>query len=157
MGGYAQYLVPNPMALNPHKGIYPYATNPYPGMPYDGSGMNFNPNPFTQSTQNPFAQTKLPFLANLEFIDLSKLKNDPIWHHFDWPSIPTKIPTDIPKFDGKIGEDPANHITTYHMWCVSNSFLDDSLKLQIFPHTLTGNMAKWFIELPITSFYDFQS
>ena len=113
--------------------------------------------PYPQNTQNPFAPTKLPFLATLELPDLSKLTNDPIQHHPAWPPVPVKIPTDIPKFDGKTGEDPANHITTYHLWCVSNSFLDDSIKLQLFPRTLIGNVAKWFIELPSTAFFDFQS
>jgi len=100
---------------------------------------------------------KLPFLSTLELPDLSKLMNDPIWHHPAWPLVPIKIPTDIPKFDGKTGEDPANHITTYHLWCVSNWFLDDSIKLWLFPRTLTGNVTKWFIKLPFASFFDFQS
>ena len=64
---------------------------------------------------------------------------------------------DIPKFNEKIGEDPANHITTYHLWCISNSFLDDSIKLRLFPRTLTDNATKWFIELSSASFFDFQS
>lgn len=68
-----------------------------------------------------------------------------------------KIPTNILKFDGKSGEDPTNHITTYHIWCVSNSFLDDSVKLWLFPGTLTGNAPKWFIELSVASFFNFQS
>lgn len=80
MGGYAQY--PNQMGPNPQQGMYPYANNPYSGMPYGGSGMNVNQYPFNQSTQNPFAPTKLPFLATLELLDLSKLTNDPIRHHF---------------------------------------------------------------------------
>ena len=129
MGGYVQYHVPNLMTQNPHQGMYPYATNAYIGMPYGSSRMNANPNPFTQSTHNTFSPTKLPFLATLEFPNLPKFTNDPIQHHFAWPPVPLKIPTDIPKFDGKTGEDPANHITTIHLWCVSNSFLDDSIKL----------------------------
>jgi hypothetical protein len=126
-------------------------------MRYGGSRMNVNQYPFNQSTLNLFSLTKLPFLATLELPDLSKLMNDPIWHHFAWSPVPVKIPTDIPKFDGKIGEDPANHITTYHLWCVSNYFLDDSIKLQLFPKTLTGNATKWIIELPAASFFDLQS
>ena len=157
MGGYQQYPIPNMMTLNPHHGMYPYVINPYTGMPYGRFGRNVNPNPFTQSTQNPFSPTKLLFLATLEFPNLAKSTNDPIQHHFAWPSIPTKIPTEIPKFDGKTGDDPTNHMTTYHLCCVSNSFLDDSLKMQLFPHTLTRNAAKWFIELLAASFYDFQS
>ena len=88
---------------------------------------------------------------------MSKLTNNPIRHHFAWPPVPVKILTDIPKFNGKTGEDPSNHITTYHLWCVSNSFLDDSIKLRLFSMTLTDNTVKWFIELSSTSFFDFQS
>ena len=78
-------------------------------------------------------------------------------HHPAWPLVPVKIPTDIPKFEGKMRDGPASHITTFHLWCVSNSMLDDSIKLHLFPHTLTRNAAKWFIELPTSSFCDFGS
>ena len=137
--------------------MYPYVNNPYFGMPYGGFGLNANRYPFNQPTQNSFAPTKLQFLETLELPDLSKLTNNSIRHHFAWPPVPIKIPTDIPKFDGKTGEDPTNHITTYHLWCVSNSFLDDSIKLWLFPRTLTGNAMKCFIELPTASFFDFQT
>jgi len=129
----------------------------YTGMPYGGSGIYGTQYPYNQNTQNPFAHTKLPFLASLEFPNLSKLTNEPIQHHPAWPPVPVKIPTDIPKFDGKNGEDPANHITTYHLWCVYNSFLDESIKLWLFPRTLTRNATKWFIELLSAAFFDFQS
>ena len=102
-------------------------------MPYDGFGLYVNQYPYNQTTQNPFSPMKLPFLATLELPNLSKLTNDPIRHHFAWPPVPVKIPVDISKFNGKTGEDLANHITTYHLWCISNSFLDDSIKLQLFP------------------------
>ena len=141
------------MGPNPQQGMYPYANNPYPRMPYGGFGMNVNQYPFNQTTQHPFALTKLSFLATLELRDLSKLTNDPIWHHFVWPPAPVKIPTDILMFDGKTRKDPTNHITTYHMWCVSNSFLDDSIKLWLFPRTLTGNVVKWFIKLLVASLF----
>ena len=137
--------------------MYLSMNKPYPRMPYGGSGLNANQYPFNQPTQNPFTPTKLPFLETLELPNLSKLKNDPIQHYFAWPLVPVKIPIDIPMFDGKTGEDPANHITTYHLWCVSNSFLDDSIKLWLFPRTLTGSAAKLFTELPDASFFDFQS
>lgn len=79
MGGYAQYL--NQMGPIPQYGMYPYANNPYLGMSYGGFGMNVNRYPFNQSTQNPFALTKLPFIATLQFLELSKLTNGPIQHH----------------------------------------------------------------------------
>jgi hypothetical protein len=27
------------------------------------------------------------------------------------------LQSDMPKFDGKSGEDPSMHIMTYHLWC----------------------------------------
>jgi hypothetical protein len=145
------------MGQYPQQGMYQQLNQFYTGMPHGGSGIYGTQYPYNQNTQNPFAPTKLPFLATLDLPDLSKLTNDPIWHHLAWPPVPVKIPTDIPKFDGKTGENPTNHITTYHLWCVSNSFLDDSIKLWLFPRTLIGNTAKWFIELPSAIFSDFQS
>lgn len=137
--------------------MYPYANNPYFGMPCGGYRLNANQYPFNQPTQNLFAPTKLPFLTTLELPDLSNLTNDPIRHYFAWPLVSVKIPTNILKFDGKTRVDPVNHITMYHLWCVSNSFLDDSIKLRLFPRTFIGNAAKWFIELPTASFFDFRS
>ena len=44
-----------------------------------------------------------------------KLKNDPILHNPYWPPVPTKIPSDFPKFKGKSEEDPQAHVMTYHL------------------------------------------
>ena len=126
-------------------------------MPHGGFGIYGTQYPYNKNTQNPFAPTKLPFLATIELLDLSKLMNDPIQHHPAWPPVLVKIPIDILKFNRKTGEDLANHITTYHLWCISNSFLDDSIKLWLFPRTLIGNAVKWFIELPSAAFFNFQS
>lgn len=145
------------MGQNTQQRMYPYANQTYSEMPYGGSRLYANQYPYNQPTQNLFTPTKLPFLVTLELLDLSKLTNNPIRYHFAWHPILVKILTDILKFDGKTGEDPANHITTFHLWCVFNSFLDDSIKLRLFPRTLSGTAAKWFIELPATSFFDFQS
>ena len=57
---------------------------------------------------------QLPFLATLDLPDLSKLINDPIRHNPSWPPILVKLPSDIPKFDGKQGEDPRNYVMTFH-------------------------------------------
>ena len=121
------------------------------GGTYGPFGLN-SMSPFNQIS---FGNTPLPFLATLELPDLSKLINDPILHNPTWPSVPINIPTDIPKFEYKMVDNPSSHITSYHLWCVSNSMLDDSIKLHLFPHTLTGNATKWFIELPTSSFHDF--
>ena len=87
-------------------------------------------------------QHKSPFLATLNLPDLSCLTNDPILHLPHWPAIPTKLPSDIPKFDGRPGEDPSTHVITFHLWCSSNSLVDDLIKLHLFQCTLTGAAAK---------------
>ena len=74
--------------------------------------------------------------------------NDPVAHDPAWPAIPTKIPLDIPKFKGKPGEDLSEHVTTFHLWCSSNSLHEDSIRLRLFQCTLTGPAMKWYIELP---------
>ena len=75
---------------------------------------------------------QLPFLATLDLRDLSKLINDPIQHNPLWPPISVKLPLDIPKFYGKQGEDLWNHVMNFHLWCSSNSLMDDSIRLQLF-------------------------
>ena len=74
----------------------------------------------------------LPFMASLNLPDLAWLTNDPICHHPQWPPIPTKLPSDISKFEGKVGEDPQNHIMSFHLWCSSNSIVDNSVQLSLF-------------------------
>jgi hypothetical protein len=110
-----------------------------------------------QSHQYPQVNRKLPFLATLDLPDLSRILNDPIRHSPQWPAIPAKLPSDIPKFDGKAGEDPNNHVMTFHLWCSSNSLMDDSIRLRLFQRTLTGAAAKWYIELPRGFFSDFNT
>jgi hypothetical protein len=100
---------------------------------------------------------QLPFLSTLDLPDLSRILNDPIRHSPQWPAILAKIPSDIPKFDGKVGEDPNNHVMTFHLWCSSNSLMDDSIRLRLFQRTLTGAAAKWYIELPRGFFSDFNT
>jgi hypothetical protein len=50
------------------------------------------------------SQPRLPFLATVNLPDLSKLMNDPVSHDSTWPPVPTKLPSDIPKFEGENGE-----------------------------------------------------
>jgi hypothetical protein len=71
--------------------------------------------------------------------------------------IPTKLPYDIPKFDGKLGEDPNNHVMNFHLWCSSNSLMEDSICLCLFQRKLMGSIAKWYIEFPRGSFQYFNS
>jgi hypothetical protein len=117
-------------------------------------GGGSNPYNFQQKW-NPVPPPKIPFLATLNFPNLSKLINDPIRHSPAWPPIPTKLPLSIPKFEGKVNEDPNTHIITFHLWCSSNSLMEDNIRLRHFQRTLMGAAAKWYIELPTISYVDF--
>jgi hypothetical protein len=110
-----------------------------------------------QIHQYPHVNRKLPFLATLDLPNLSRILNDPILHSPHWPIIPAKIPSDIPKFDGKPEEDINNHVMTFHLWYSSNSLMDDSILLRLFQRTLMGSAAKWYIELPRGFFNDFDT
>ena len=100
---------------------------------------------------------QLSFLETLDFPDLSKLINEPIRYNPSWPPILVNLPSNIPKFDQKKGYGLKNHVMTFHLWCSSNSLMDDSVRLRIFQRTLTGIAAKWYIELPQHSFVNFGS
>ena len=93
------------------------------------------------------AQPRLPFLATLNLPDLSRLMNNSVSHDPTWLNVPKKLPSEIPKFEGKAGEDPSEHVTTFHLLCSSNSLHDHSIRLRLFQCTLTGPVAKWYIEL----------
>jgi hypothetical protein len=101
-----------------------------------------------QSHQYPQVNRQLPFLTTLDLRDLSRILNDPIHHSPQWPVIPAKLPSNIPKFDDKVGEDPNNHVMNFHLWCSSNSLMDDSIHLRLFQRTLTSSATKWYIEFP---------
>ena len=97
---------------------------------------------------------------DLNLLDLSKLMNEPVRHDPSWPPVPTKLPSDIPKFEGKVGEDPGAHATTFHLWCSLNSLNEDSVRLRLFQRTLTSTKTKCYIELPsvvFSSFWDLAS
>ena len=71
-----------------------------------------------------------------------------IAHDLMWSVVPTKLPLDIPKFEGKSGDDPGEHVTNFHLWFSLNSLNHDSICLRLFERTLTGPAAKWYIEFP---------
>jgi hypothetical protein len=101
----------------------------------------------TLNTQPKMAGTQnLPYMASLNLPDLKNLTNDPILHDTSWPPMPTKIPSNIPKFDGKPSEDKKNHDMTFHIWCSSNNITDDSILLKQFQRTLIGPSMKWYID-----------
>jgi hypothetical protein len=106
---------------------------------------------------NPPLPLQLPYLASLNILDLSKITNDLILHNPTWPAMPTKLPLDIPKFEGKAGNDPTNHVTTFHLWCSSNNIMDDSFRLRLFQRTLTGPSTKWYVDEKSGSHVTFES
>jgi hypothetical protein len=69
--------------------------------------------------------------------------------------MPTKFPLDIPKFEAKPNEDPSDHVTTFDLWCSSNSLRDDSIHLRLFQCTLIGGTMKWYIELDRSRYSSF--
>lgn len=97
----------------------------YPGYPPPGTGLVLQGYQYAQHDPNH----QLPFIATLDLPDLSQLTNDPIYYLPYWLVIPTKFPSDICNFEGKSREDPSNHVMTYHLWCVSNSLIYDSIRL----------------------------
>ena len=114
-------MAPNPQGTSnyhiplhpfmPHTGGDYYSTGQGHGIYYDQTYMN---QPF-QGAWNQMAQRILSFLATLNFPDLLKLTNDPVSHDLMWLVVPSKIPSDILKFEGKSGEDPRDHVTTFHL------------------------------------------
>jgi hypothetical protein len=106
---------------------------------------------------NPPTPPHMPYLASLNIPDLTKLMNDPILHDPTWPAMPTKLPLDIPKFEGKVGKNPANHVMTFHLWCSSNNIMDDSIRLSLFQCTLIGQLAKWYVDEKSRSHVNFES
>jgi hypothetical protein len=130
---------------NPHQNI---PTRMMPNQPFmnQHGERSYNPGQGHGAYQNPrwvvvpqtkyfqgawgqMLQPRLPFLAMLNLPYLSKLMNEPVIHDPTWPPVPTKLPSDIPKFKGKNGEDLGDHVTTFHLWCSLNSLNDHSIRL----------------------------
>jgi hypothetical protein len=91
----------------------------------------------------------LPYLTNLT--------NDLVLHDPNWPPVPTKLLSYIPKFEEKDGDDLANHVIEFHLWCSLNSPMKNSIRLGIFQLTLVRVAMKWYIELPQVSFHNFDT
>jgi hypothetical protein len=106
---------------------------------------------------NPLPSLPMTYLASLNIYDLTKLTNDPILHDATWPNMPTKLPSDIPKFVGKLGEDPTSHVMTFHLWFSLNIIMDYSILLRLFQRTLTGSLAKWYVDKKSGSHVTFES
>ena len=96
-------------------------------------------------------------MATLKLPNLTWLTNDPIAHSPWWLIILSKFPSDIPKFNGNLGEDLSMHVMMYNLWCSSKSLDGDSIRLRLFQRMLIHTATKWYIELPKVSFHDFNT
>ena len=67
----------------------------------------------------------LSFIGSIKIPNMAWLTNEPIFHDPTWPLMPTKLPSDIPKFEGKAGEYPHKNIMSFHPSCSSNSIVDE--------------------------------
>ena len=93
--------------------------------------------------QEPPPPPCLPYMEGLNFPDLRKLINDAFTHDLAWPTMPTKLPYDIPKIKGKVGEDPSKHVMSFPLWYPSNNIIEDSVFLRLFQQTLMVPTTKW--------------
>lgn len=109
------------------------------GIGTQGSNLGAEQGGPTRKTPNDVVALNplLPFVIGLSLLYFHLLIIDPLLHDPTWLTIPTKLPSDIPKFEGNLGEDPTNHVHSFHMWCSSNSITEDSIHLWLFQHTLT--------------------
>jgi hypothetical protein len=106
---------------------------------------------------NPPPPLQMTYLASLNILDLTKLTNDPILHNPTWPAMQPNFHQTYQSLKGKAGDDPANHVMTFHLWCSSNSIMEDSVRLRLFQRTLTGPSAKWYVEEKSGSHSTFES
>jgi hypothetical protein len=123
-------------------------------MPKPWLGRNLS-NPIFHGSVGLDVATPTPFFGHVKFLDLSKLINDPMHHDPLCPPTPTKIPSDIPNFEENISEDLGDHMTTFHLWCLSNSFNENYVHLRLFQWTIIGFFVKWYIELPRDTYETF--
>ena len=143
-------------------GWNPFQSGPTTSQPVAGGNPAFtfgnqgtSPSTSQARTFQSPVRPKIIFLATLNLPYLSKLMNYPLKHDATRPLVPTKLPSNIPKFEGKVGEKLGDHITTFQLWCSSNSLNDDIVRLRLFQKTLTSVATKWYIELPSVVFDSF--
>jgi hypothetical protein len=84
----------------------PSASN-NPGYPFPVANK---PRVSIPTSWNSRLQLRLPFLETLNLQDLLKIINGPVCHYPNFPMFPNKLPSNIPKFEGKYGEDPGDHV-----------------------------------------------
>ena len=58
------------------------------------------------------------------------------------------FPSNIPKFEGKQGDDLTNHIMSFYLWHSSNNIVEDFVRLHLFQRILIGTSVKWYTNIP---------
>ena len=84
-------------------------------------------------------------MVGLKFRDLTKLINEPITYNAILQAKLAKLPFDIRKFERKFREDPTNHFMSFYLWFASNKIIEDIIYLHLFQSTLTGPIAKLYV------------
>jgi len=62
---------------------------------------------------------------------------------------------DIPKFDRNLREKPTTQLIIYHLECLSNSLVHDSIKLCLFQWTMIEDVTKFYINLKKAPYHDY--
>ena len=104
-----------------HQGTPNYNMQPYMGQMWGGyypTGQGhgvYNNKPYVNQAYlgawNQMPKPRLPFLTILNLPDLLILTNDLVSHDPAWLVVPSNLPSDIPNFKDKSGEDPGEHAT----------------------------------------------
>ena len=90
-------------------------TNVGAGNQFGNLGTNQGSHTNRTSTGMVTPPPLLPFMVGLSLPNFSQLINDPLLHDPNWSTMLIKLPFNIPKFEGNLGEDPTNHVISFHM------------------------------------------
>lgn len=71
------------------------------------------------------------------------------------PYLP-KLPSNIPKFEGKVAEYLANHVIPFHLSCSSNRIITHSIYLCLFKWTLIGLATKCYVDELVGTYTTFE-
>jgi hypothetical protein len=118
--------------------------NPPTSPPSQGGGaqpssQGMSSQPSSQGTTSQPSHTMVaptpnfPYLASLNIPYLTKLMNDPIYMIPLGLTCPPNYLQTSQSLKGNQGEDPTNHIMSFHLWCSSNNIMEDSIRLMIVP------------------------
>ena len=94
----------------------------------------------------------LPYMDGLNYPYFRKVINDTIAHDPTWLVMPTKVPSNIPKFKSHVREDPSNQIMPFYLCHSSNNIIEYSVQLCLFQWALMGPSTKWYVNEPIGTY-----